>query len=202
MGLRKMSVFSISAFENILNQRFRWPTSGDRLFGHSASVADDAAISHDPLSRLYDMTEGYKRAADMLIEHGAGNRIDRHYLVYPVIFCYRHYLELSLKTILLVYGSTVDITPNWKAHDLNQLWPLFEKVLRRHGANDEADAVVRKCVAEFSKIDPKSITFRYPVSQEGKPVEIDLEGLDLLQLREVMKGIYGYFSGVDGIYTN
>jgi hypothetical protein len=144
------------------------------------------------------MTEGYKRAADMLIEHSSGNRIDRGYVVYPVIFCYRHYIELSLKTMLLEYGPTVGILPNWKDHDLKKLWPSFEDVLRRYGVSDEADGPVRECVLELAKIDPKSFTFRYPVSRKGEPVEVDVELLDLLQLREVMQGIYGYFAGVGG----
>jgi hypothetical protein len=53
-------------------------------------------------------------------------------------------------------------------------------------------------VAEFAKIDPGSFTFRYPVSPEGQPLELDVERLDLAQLRDVMDGINGYFSGTDG----
>jgi hypothetical protein len=39
---------------------------------------------------------GYRTAADALIERVAG--MDQDALVYPIVFCYRQYLELLLKS--------------------------------------------------------------------------------------------------------
>ena len=38
----------------------------------------------------YAYTEGYKRAANVLVEHVRGKRSDLDVLVYPIIFLYRH----------------------------------------------------------------------------------------------------------------
>ena len=49
------------------------------------------------------MAEGYKRAADLLIERAKESTQLRNMLVYPIVFCYRHYLELTLKAMLATY---------------------------------------------------------------------------------------------------
>ncbi|HHS8916416.1 TPA: hypothetical protein ACTVMT_005267, partial [Escherichia coli] len=45
-------------------------------------------------------TEGYRRAADILINHIDESGRDQDFLVYPVLFLYRHHLELLIKQII------------------------------------------------------------------------------------------------------
>jgi hypothetical protein len=46
------------------------------------------------------MTEGYLRAAQRLIESLAASPTGTDFLVYPVIYLYRHWFELRLKSII------------------------------------------------------------------------------------------------------
>jgi hypothetical protein len=150
------------------------------------------------------MTDGYRQAANLLVERAAEERGARDFLLYPIIFSYRHFLELSLKSMLLLYGRQVDIFPVWDDHDLGRLWRLFEAMIGRYETDHDNDAfeAVKTCVAEFAHIDPNSFAFRYPVDRKGQPVEIDMDRIDLLQLRDVMEGIHGYFMGTDGYLDN
>ena len=82
------------SFEEILNAEFRWPRQGDKPF----VVADDphrnAEIANDGFSRLVLMMDGYKKAADLMVEASTEDLYTRAILVYPVIFNYRQFVEL------------------------------------------------------------------------------------------------------------
>ena len=45
-------------------------------------------------------SDGYKTAADTLVNQVAADRYTSDTLVYPIVFCYRQYLELLLKALL------------------------------------------------------------------------------------------------------
>lgn len=190
-------------FTSLLEQDFRWPTTGDQLFAPSSEFMGDAIVVDDTTTRLVLMASGYKEAADLLVERATHDRASRDFLVYPIIFCYRHFLELILKQTLALHGASVGIPANWSSHDILELWESVFEMYRRFGAEDssKADPVVMACITEFSKIDPVSFSFRYPTNKKGEPLPLALERLDLLQLRDVMTALSNYFDGVDGYLT-
>ncbi len=187
-------------FEAILNQPFRWPKAGDRLFQVSPHWDGNACVAEHPHSRMVMMMSGYKRCADLMVEQATRYRPDRDSLVFPIIFNYRQYLELSLKYLISSYGLTVEVDPIWNSHKLTQLWTRFMQVLDRYGADDDHDATtaVAKIVAEFARVDPNSFSFRYPVDTQGQAIELTHDYLDLAALADVMRGVDGFFSGCDG----
>ena len=140
-------------FEDILNSDFRWPMEGDTPFVEAADPMDNALIAKDDFARLVLMTDGYKRAADIAVAHCAEHPVDRDFLVYPIIFNYRQFIELSLKYQLATHGRPVEIEANWNTHKLEDLWQGFEKMLERYGTPDpdEADPVVASVVAQFAE---------------------------------------------------
>jgi hypothetical protein len=188
------------AFEDILKSEFRWPTEGDVAFVKSIQPVDNAIIEEDEFARLVFMLEGYKRIADLAVVHSAVHKSDRDFLIYPIIFNYRHFLELSLKYQLATHGPTVGEVSNWKSHNLEKLWDFFQNMLDCYGAlhPDEARPVVKQVILEFAKIDPKSDTYRYPVDQNGHPLPISFADVDLENLSDVMNAVAGYFNGCDG----
>ncbi len=190
-------------FENILNAEFRWPRLGDRPFVVAGDPLENAEIENDGFARLVLMMEGYKKAADLMIEASTGDRYTRDILVFPIIFSYRQYIELSLKYHLATYGPRVRIEPNWRSHDLEELWAAFMGMLELYGTvdPDEADPVVAEIILEFANIDPASYAYRYPVDRQGNPLRIAYSEFYLPTLADVMNGVAGYFTGCDG-YLN
>ena len=186
-------------FDAILSQSFRWPKPGDKLFQVSPHWDGNAYVADHPHSRMVMMMSGYKRGADLMVEQ-TSYRPDRDILVFPIIFNYRQYLELSLKYVISNYGCTVGVEAIWDSHNLAKLWTRFEEVLERYGAADDdgATAAVAQIVAEFATVDPRSFSYRYPVDTKGRAIELAREHLDLVALADVMKGVDGYFSGCDG----
>lgn len=191
-------------FEEILNSEFRWPTLGDVPFVEAADPMDNALIADDDYTRLVLMIRGYKQSADLAVTHCAVNRVDRDFLVYPIIFNYRHFIELSLKHQIATYGRSVDIEAKWDTHRLEHLWATFQDMLLKSAIPDpdEADSIVASVVAQFAKIDPKSDAYRYPVDQKGQPLPMAFVATHLENLADVMKAVAGYFDGCDGYLSD
>lgn len=187
-------------FGSLLKRPFRWPKAGDKLFQVSPNWDGNAVLADHPHGRMVLMLTGYKRSADLLVVHAVAERTDRDTLVFPIIFNYRQFLELSLKYLISTYGRSAGVDPVWNSHNLSQLWLRFEAVLAGFGMEDEdgATAAVARIVAEFSTVDPRSFSYRYPVDTQGRPIELAHDYMDLSALADVMDGVDGYFTGCDG----
>jgi len=189
-----------TTLEEMLNFEFRWPRKGDRAFKVSEDWEKNAQLEDRASSRLVLMTNGYKIGADLMVEQAKNSNHERACLVYPIIFNYRHFIELSLKYLLATFGPTVGVKPNWQSHDLATLWASFREMLAEYGDHDpdETNPVVETIVVEFAKIDPNSYSYRYPVDSKGNAIPVTVAELDLESLKDVMEGVDGYFTGCDG----
>ncbi|MDH4120348.1 MAG: hypothetical protein OEV94_01395 [Deltaproteobacteria bacterium] len=179
----------------------RWPTKGDKLFAVADDPHDNANITG--AFRFERMIQGYKEAADLMVDKSVSEHHMRDSLVFPIIFNYRHFLELWLKYLLAEYGPIVGIEANWKSHCLGTLWKEFMKVLELNKFDlTESDHVVKENILEFAKIDPNSFSFRYPVDTKGNPVPADYDRLHLPTLADCIKAVDGYFYGCNEYLGN
>jgi hypothetical protein len=78
------------SFEDILKTEFRWPTKGDKPFVVADDPFDNANIADDAFTRLVLMMDGYKEAADLMVDRAASDRPIRDMLVCPIIFLITH----------------------------------------------------------------------------------------------------------------
>lgn len=187
-------------FEALLRTDFRWPMAGDAPFTQSEHWEKNAYIDPYGHGRLVMMMTGYKMAADLMVARVSDDRHDGDALVFPAIFNYRQFIELSLKYLIATYGYTVGVEAEWNTHDLSTLWSSFVRVLQGYGHEDSegTDMVVGNIIAEFAKVDPRSFSFRYPVDTKGNLVPLPHQEVNLHRLADVMDGLEGYFSGCDG----
>jgi hypothetical protein len=178
-----------------------WPRVGDRLFVQNCWRLD-AAIATFRGERLYRMKKAFKNAADLLIVYTEENAHERDNLVWPIVFCYRQYIELSLKDVIAEYGPQMEntraIQPNWNTHSLKELWTSYKQIttftLSKATADDIPEIVsIEACIHELDGIDSGSYTFRYPTDKKGKQINIPFSSIDLYHLRDVMEGIYCFF---------
>ena len=187
-------------FDELVERTFRWPQAGDTPFTDPNSAESGVNLEENSRRRNYLITEGYKKSADLMIQASLKQEADRDYLIYPIIFSYRQFIELSLKNLIGNYGTQVGVDSIWNTHNLSKLWQEFYKVLEGYGTDDpdDADPVVKDAIAKFSTIDPASFNFRYHVNTKGEPISLDLEEIDLTNLLDVMNAVSGYFVGCDG----
>ncbi|MET4212462.1 hypothetical protein [Bradyrhizobium sp. LA2.1] len=192
-----------ATFESLLECDFRWPRLGDKAFTESGDPQANAYVHRHGHGRFVMMMSGYKKGADLMVERSLHSDVDRDSLVFPVVFNYRQFLELSLKYFIAMYGYTVGVAPNWKTHDLGVLWKAFCDVLKLYGHDqNDADQVVTEIVAEFAKMDPASFSYRYPVDTKGRAIPIAHQQLNLSTLAEVMGAAQNYFTGCDGYLSH
>jgi hypothetical protein len=103
----------------------------------------------------------------------------------PILFLYRHALELSLKAIILegnrrmdLHGDGLSQADLWKVLSGHRLTPLLLHVRRvfkfvgwKWAWNDpqiSTFADVQRVLRDLEKIDPSSFAFRYPTNKRGQ----------------------------------
>ena len=159
----------------------------------------------------------YQEAVNVLLDDKTWKR---NFTVFPVIFLYRHYIELRLKEIILNNWEYLGIAmPFPGGHDIYKLWNICREYMKETdksvdpgfaqsseyveqiiGAYDALEADLNK----FAEIDPDSQHFRYPVDAHGNPITVNKELLIEIQreLPELVKRISYNLDGIAvGIHT-
>lgn len=125
-------------------------------------------------------------------------------LIYPALFSFRHYLELTMKDSLNhfnnLHSSQVVQEVQKRDHNLKNLW----KALLPHIGTGEDVDIMQKLIYEVNNIDSTSETFRYPyeVDENGykRLPHIDQTRLnDVVKLKRVMLKMYRFMDGVNFI---
>ena len=84
--------------------------AGDKPFSVSFQMPNIMRIvAKNGFTRLVLMMDGYKAAADTLVEKTKSSLADQDSLVFPIVFNYRHFIELNLKYLIAMYGPFVGI---------------------------------------------------------------------------------------------
>jgi hypothetical protein len=145
--------------------------------------------------RNYRMVNGYKRAGDVLVQQALADRIDSANLIFPALFNYRHYLELALKGLIEQFGGRAGESLTDKDHKLPNLWKAFVRVAAAYGVDctGSEGRAVGQCVSDFAAADASGTAFRYSQTLGGRTPKFPKEGLNLLQLHDVMNGVQNFF---------
>lgn len=176
----------------------RWPQATDRLFVDENDLRPDdvvyAAIVNSPLGdSLFCYAEGYKRAAEELVKFIGDHDQDQDFLVYPIIFLYRHHIELMLKELTVLASKLLgDRTKLPNGHNLKKLWELCEPLLRRIHEDDGTYGAVTNLINQLTEVDPTSESFRYHVNKEGRPCLPGIRRVNLRHFAEVMEGLTNF----------
>ena len=126
-------------------------------------------------------------------------------LIYPALFSFRHYLELTMKDSLNHYLGTSKVADDVinREHNLKNLWksllPYIEKGVDRE--------IMQKLIYEVNNVDSSSETFRYPYEvdeDENKRLpHIDQTRLnDVVKLKRVMLKMYRFMDGINWLAHN
>lgn len=158
-------------------------------------------FSQCPLSRHVYIWSGYMGAAEALIESCADDPPNRELFVYPILFTYRHAIELAMKWIIARYGryASVEIG-DIEHHNLWQLWKICRAVIREvGGGEDAAEPAVEQLIKDFHDLDKSALAFRYSERTDGVVIKLPDGAIDLENVRDVMKGLSHFFDGADGL---
>jgi hypothetical protein len=144
---------------------------------------------------------GYFNAARSLLE-GPNDKFFLTFAIYPVLFLYRHYIELELKSLMMTCGKILQLEhPDFgNDHDLLSLWSKLKQMLPPDHLALENAVHVERILTEFSTIDPKSMDTRYGLRKDLKtPAISNPIDISISQLRQTMDRLEGEFRVLDAV---
>jgi len=159
----------------------------------------------------YACREGYRRGAQVLVQAVGDAGHDQDFLVYPIVFLYRHYIELVLKEIirrapyLVERDLNADEKRHLEGHRLDFLWndfkPLSSAIAKVGGWDNlpsEDIHGIDDYIRQISEVDPNSYSLRYAYSKKGDPtLPESLTHINLRHFGELMDRLANYLWGID-----
>ena len=165
-----------------MNADILWPDHGDRLFVDDAPTDSDAQVMATSVLTWISMAEGYAKAAELAVSNV--EPFERNSIVYPVVFCYRHAVELYLKYARRIARSLFSISPNSKKvdHDLWKIWLELRPLIERSWPNDPDQDLnaTEAMIKEFHTVDQNAQKYRFPISRKGDRHFPSNESIDLV----------------------
>lgn len=188
----------------------KWPSKGEKLFDTESNSY--YSFSHvgwgDVDTQFFGYIKGYKESADHLVDVALASKsiaiLDTY--VYPIIFLYRQFVELSIKSIYLLYSED-DIGTKIQSidkvsHDLKESWKKMLPILSNACSTDEEKdmiQVVGDYILQFHAFDQSSFTFRYPIDKKLNRTIKGEQRIDIGNLKERMDELSNFFGGIDGL---
>lgn len=124
-------------------------------------------------------------------------------LVYPIIFNYRHYLELVLKEFILKFETVFLLQAKSKlhTHDLKKLLDKLMEILEPQELGFLISSKQKKVIMDFHEIDSKNDAFRYIYDTKGNlNHDYKQKEFNLLEVHYTMNEIYNDFNALDYIF--
>lgn len=141
-------------------------------------------------------------AGAALIEEVERQPHNRNLLLYPILFNYRHGLELAMKWTIDHYGYLAGVGLDQRDHDLWALWGKYKLIVEGTGPpGDEPLMVIEQIVKDFHDIDAAGLAFRYTKNKNGEIIQLPEEAIDLQNLRQVMEGADNFLDGADALLS-
>jgi hypothetical protein len=178
-----------------------WPTKGDKPF---ISAKDGVRFSISSIDCLFPAhAKAYKRAADILLDKciADGDEPRNDILIFPVLFLYRHYIELNLKMIIDVgikwdFFRKEDVEKDRTGHNLAKLWNHAQKLLidRWPGADQKPLKATETVINEIHQADPNSQVFRYDTNTDGQQHRCKKlpDNISISKLKNTMDGVFNF----------
>ena len=188
-----------------------------------APRADDVLFafdSRDPManaclnsSRRPDLfySLGYLEGARQLTKHVLETYSEQDTLIFPIVYLYRHHVELLLKRLLVVASSVADrrLTDaelkHLIKHRLDLLWSDIKQTLPASCRNanlalpdKENMEGVDSYIQQLNRVDRESQSFRYATSTEGTAALPGLTQINIRTFAERMECLCDFLASVEG----
>ena len=191
-----------------------WPTTKDHLFKEDSDWWHNARIDLGG-KNWESYAAGYKEAGDLLAMRFIRKWQSNDVLTYPMVFLYRHYVELRLKQLIILGQRALNEPAQFNSeasenHQLLQLWKSCREILEKLAdkgfwPKDPVNILdgVGGLIREFHTKDPSATNFRYPVTrklQGGQPTLPHLNCVGVRNLYKMMRRLDSFFGAqIDGI---
>lgn len=189
-------------------------TEDDRIFIESNVITEPWLRGNRTFTEMALPRSYMNTALDLLsFTSMANDNLTKDGYLYPAIFCFRQYLELTMKDSIhylkVNNGEIADSNLGYNpGHSLVKVWESLKDCIKDDINDCTETNIVEKLILEFNQIDPSSTRFRYCYNMEinlnTKKLENiadyeDLGLVDTYNLRNIMLKLYRYFEGINGL---
>ncbi len=152
--------------------------------------------------------QGYLKAVILLVDHLEKEALATDFwskasVIYPIMYLYRHHIEISIKDIVALARSFTWVgaaNPKRLGHSLVDLWKEFlgyVEMLQGKEAACQIDALHGAVIGKLHAIDPSGDRFRYPVNLSGEAqFQMNME-VDILDIKENASRFHDSISELD-----
>jgi len=167
----------------------------------------------------YKYALGYKTAALTLIDKAMSIEEERNVpndLLYPIFFCFRHFVELLLKQIIAEYneltGSRIKIPKSHKIENLFRIIvPIIQDVIFVKANNPKSrfksnftkydSEKLQNVISMLNQYDSDGESFRFPIDCKGDiTLKVNFQ-VPLDQLRETINTTFGSLNHISFTMT-
>lgn len=183
---------------------FLWPDVKRRVFQTNATREGVDLGSYRDRGEAefrYHYRNSYERAVDVLYEEACRSS-RRDSLVLPLMFLWRHLIEVSLKDLIREARELFFEEPSkpeaeaMRKHDLTALWRLAIPHVKLLGCNAPELSNLENIFNEIHEADPYADGFRYPFGRDGRTKNLERlpETMDLGQMNDSLRGALNFLS--------
>ncbi len=148
-------------------------------------------------------TEGYKTAArELSTDYEKRDTKEKDSLVFPIIFLYRQYIELTLKDLI----REIDLKFNFQRNDdileKHTLLPLWDEAIKQYEKYISVNNIYpvftdpikneRLIVNQFNQIDGGSFSFRYAKDKQGNDSLKDIDYISVNNFKSQIETVVIY----------
>nr|WP_294517876.1 hypothetical protein [uncultured Rhodopila sp.] len=185
------------------------PRKTDVLFGPGTDWRTEASVNYGPSEVAYQ--SGFRRAAFHLARHVCETGRGQDFLIYPIVYLYRHHIELALKSIidiaccLLERELTARELKTLGRHDLAALWQLARPLLNPVAALDDSPGLpaddlddIDSYIRQLHAHDPDGQRFRYATTaKRGPSLRPDLQHINILDFANALERLADYLDAIE-----
>ncbi len=172
------------------------PKTSDELLKPDADLQNNAILS--PHISMNSLALAYSFACDAVIQKAIEHDVEQDFLIYPILFLFRQYLELRLKQIILLGNKLCKSNEKFPTnHDLNVLWSETKKVIKSEWSKSQNQeiAAVEKHIKKIMDIDKDSMAFRYGMDKKFQKLIKKGEIINLKNFGKTKETITNFLEG-------
>lgn len=178
-----------------------WPATHHDLHRPTDSYWSFTDIGRQRRLGLQGRIVGFRRAAEILYTGmlDAHSIRDLDTVIFPYATCWRHHVELQLKSLLAQPRALSDLPAEGRHHHkIEQLWQEVRNLMIEQSPDEKEDlVVVGRVISQLAGLDPDGQSFRYAEMRDGSDTLASVDQMNLVAFHEAMVGIANYLDGAD-----